>query len=68
MPPTVFADTFYWIAIARPRDPWHTVALSWAAAHRPTRIITTDEVLIEYLNGIAKAGPTARLHATASVR
>jgi len=67
MPPTVFADTFYWIAIARPRDPWHATVLSWTASHRQTRIVTTDEVLVEYLNGLSKAGRTARQHATATV-
>src|SRR3954447_3230022 len=68
MLPTVFADTFYWIATARPRDPWHAAVLSWAASHRGTRIVTTDEVLTEYLNGLSKAGTFARQYATATVR
>jgi predicted nucleic acid-binding protein len=67
MPPTVFADAFYWIAIARPRDPWHAAVLAWTAAHRGTRLVTTDEVLTEYLNSLSKAGTTARQHAVATV-
>ena len=67
MPPTVFADTFYWLALARPRDPWYPAARNWLAANAATRIVTTDEVLTEYLNGLSKAGPAARRHAAATV-
>lgn len=41
---TVFADTFYWIAITAPSDAAHE------RARRVTDdIVTTDEVLAEYL-------------------
>lgn len=40
-----FADTFYWIALTDPKDKSHD------RARRITRdIVTTDEVLTEYLN------------------
>jgi predicted nucleic acid-binding protein len=67
MPPTVFADTFYWLALARPRDPWHAAARRWAAASASTRIITTDEVLTEFLNALAGTGPAGRAYAAATV-
>ena len=67
MPPTVFADTFYWLALVRPRDRWHAVTRDWTAANPLTRIVTTDEVLTEYLNGLAKAGSAARQYGTATV-
>jgi len=67
MPPTVFADTFYWLAIARPRDPWHAEAWRWVHATAATRIITTDEVLTEFLNGMSKSGPAGRAHAAATI-
>lgn len=67
MPPTVFADTFYWLAIARPRDPWHAEAWRWVHANATLWIITTDEVLTEFLNGMSKSGPAGRAHAAATV-
>jgi predicted nucleic acid-binding protein len=68
MPPTVFADTFYWLALARPRDPWHIAARGWTSANSGTRIVTTDEVFTEFLNGMTKSGPGGRAHAAATVR
>jgi predicted nucleic acid-binding protein len=68
MPPTVFADTFYWLALARPRDAWHAAAWRWAGANAPTRIVTTDQVLTEVLNALAGTGPAGRAYAVATVR
>jgi hypothetical protein len=53
MPAAVFADTFYWLALARPRDSWHAAASGWAAANPLTPLVTTDEVLTEFLNALA---------------
>jgi len=41
----VFADTFYWIALLNPRDAFHQRVLD----HPPRTIVTTDEVLSEFL-------------------
>jgi predicted nucleic acid-binding protein len=68
MRPTVFADTFYWLALARPRDSWHAAAWLWAQANASTRLTTTDEVLTEFLNALAATGPVGRAHAAATVR
>ena len=68
MVPSVFADTFYWLAMARPRDLWHVAARDWATANAATRLVTTDEVLTEFLNALAGAGPAARAYAAATVR
>jgi predicted nucleic acid-binding protein len=67
MAATVFADTFYWLALARPRDRWHAAARRWAAANPSTALVTTDEVLMEFLNALAGAGPAARAYAAATV-
>ncbi len=67
MQPTVFADTFYWLALARPRDAWHVRVWRWAKANVTTRIVTTDEVLTEFLNALSGAGPAARAYAAATV-
>ncbi len=68
MLPTVFADTFYWLALAWPRDAWHAAVGRWAAANGSVRIVTTDEVLAEFLNALAGTGPASRGHAVATVR
>jgi predicted nucleic acid-binding protein len=71
MPTAVFADSFYWIALARPRDQWHDRAAAWAAANSQTPIVTTDEVLAEFLNSLCRGGESGRLLAvgvTADVR
>jgi len=67
MPPSVFADTFYWLALAQPRDAWHAHVVQWAAANSLTRLVTTDEVLTEFLNALAGTGPAGRAHAAATV-
>ena len=67
MPPAVFADTFYWLALARPRDLWHGAATNWAAANTQARLVTTDEVLTEFLNALAGTLPAGRAYAAATV-
>ncbi len=45
----VFADTFYWAALTAGDDPAHIRALEVSRSIAPTRIITAEEVLAEYL-------------------
>ncbi|RUR85837.1 type II toxin-antitoxin system VapC family toxin [Chlorogloeopsis fritschii PCC 9212] len=47
---TVFADTFYWAALLNPRDEWHLAVKSFNKNLVSSRIVTTDEVLTEFLN------------------
>jgi predicted nucleic acid-binding protein len=56
-PPVPFADTFYWVAVLSPSDPFHARVMSWGRTRGTTRIITTDEVLTEVLNWFSGAGP-----------
>lgn len=56
----VFVDTLYWVAVAWPRDPWHSRALAARGKLGSIRMITTEEVLTEFLNAMAGAGPHAR--------
>lgn len=63
-----FADSFYWIALAEPRDAWHSRVLAWQGAHPNARFVTTEEILIEVLNWFAGSGPIGRKHAVAVVR
>jgi hypothetical protein len=46
---SVFADTLYWVAITRPGDPWEGPARRAKEALGSVRLVTTDEVLTEFL-------------------
>jgi predicted nucleic acid-binding protein len=63
-----FADTFWWIAVSNPKDAWHGPALAWEAAHPNVRLVTTEEILSEFLTWFAGTGPAGRAHACATVR
>lgn len=52
----VFADTFFWIALTSVQDQAHERAKSFARSSTPGTIITTHEVLTEYLNYFAGWG------------
>lgn len=58
-----FADTFFWVAIAHPRDAFHAQAVAWRSFNRDSHLITTEEVLTEVLNWFSALGQTARLSA-----
>lgn len=64
----LFADTFYWIALADFGDDAHQQALSLTAAMASSQIVTTDEVLTEYLTFFAGAPPVLRQQAAESVQ
>ncbi len=46
----VFADTFYWIALSSPGDAYHQRALEFSNTLSSSVIVTTDEVLTEFLD------------------
>ena len=51
----LFADTFYWIALADFADSAHQRALALTVERASSIIVTTDEVLAEYLTFFATA-------------
>jgi len=61
----VFADSNYWIAVARPNDQWKTAAQRAKQALGNVILVTTDEVLTEFITALSKSGPELR---TAGVR
>lgn len=65
---TVFADSLYWIAIVRPNDPWKVVARAARGTAADLRIVTTDEVLTEFLAALSASGETMRHQAARMVR
>ena len=64
----VFAETFYWLAITNPSDQWREVAATAASRLGDALIITTDEVLTEFLAGMAGQGEYQRGLAVRMVR
>ncbi len=65
---TVFADTVYWIAVFRPADPWAVVAHRARQRLGPARLVTADEVLVEFLAALSAGGPLVRLRAALFIR
>jgi predicted nucleic acid-binding protein len=63
-----FADTFWWVALANPKDAWHARVLAWEAAHPHARVATTEEILSEVLTWFAGTGPAGRALASVVVR
>ena len=53
---TIFADTFYWIALINPRDDWHEKVMQISRSLQQTKIVTTDEILNELLTFYANFG------------
>jgi len=64
----VFADTFYWIAPIDFADGAHQRALALASERTDSPIVTTDEVLAEWLTFFATAPEQMRRKAVISVR
>ena len=63
----LFAETFYWIALADFADSAHERALTLTTERADSRIITTDEVLTEYLTFFSTALEPLRREAAESV-
>jgi predicted nucleic acid-binding protein len=63
----IFADTFYWIALADSSDTAHQRALHLTAERATSPIVTTDEVLTEYLTFFSTAPEAFRRSAAESV-
>ena len=63
-----FADTFFWIAMAHPRDAWHSRVVAWENSHPGGQFVTTEEVLGEVLNWFAATGHAGRAVAGKLVR
>lgn len=55
-----FVDTFYWVALANPRDQWHQRAMRVSGSLGQARLVTTDEVLVEFLTLLSSYGPEMR--------
>jgi predicted nucleic acid-binding protein len=56
----VFADTCYWIALANPRDQHAGAAQALENELKNAILVTTEEVLGEFLTGMSNGGPHTR--------
>ena len=66
--PEVFADTGYWIALFNARDGLHERARAITRELGAYQIVTTEMVLVEFLNYAGGAGSEARRLGGARVR
>ena len=64
----VFADTLYWIATVKPNDPYARAAREARQATDSCIIVTTDEVLGEFVTAFSKGGRNMRARAVQTVR
>jgi predicted nucleic acid-binding protein len=56
----LFVDTLYWSALINRRDQWHERVLVASVAWRGVSLVTTEEVLSEFLTFVASFGPQTR--------
>ncbi|HME00146.1 MAG TPA: nucleic acid-binding protein [Terriglobia bacterium] len=64
----LFADTFYWIALADSTDSAHRRALALTSDRADSPVVTTDEVLTEYLTFFAMAPEPMRRKAVTNAQ
>lgn len=64
----VFVDTLYWIAIIRPGDAWQNSARQAREGLGNVILVTTDEVLSEFLNALSRGASGLRQQAAKMVR
>jgi predicted nucleic acid-binding protein len=64
----LFADTSYWIALLNPRDELHIKAVAAAQNYSEDQVVTSEMVLVEFLNGFSDHGPRLREAASQAVK
>ncbi len=57
LPPRLFVDTAFWIALFRRRDQYHREACAWQSylVRTGARLVTTDAVCWEWMNAMSSA-------------
>jgi uncharacterized protein len=64
----VFADAVYWVALAHRKDQWHQKALLVSEQLGQVTLVTTDEVLNEFLAFFSAFGREMRVQSARTVR
>jgi uncharacterized protein len=60
-----FVDTLYFVALFNPKDQWHDRATAASKLLAETKLVTTEDVLVELLNFFSEYGEKARRGAVA---
>ena len=68
LPRSVFADTFYWVALINPKDSSRHRALRLSGSLQKSVIVTTEEILTEVLAYFSGRGRQLRDQAARDVR
>jgi predicted nucleic acid-binding protein len=63
----IFADAVYWVALAHRKDQWHARVVQVSQQLGAVTIVTTDEVLTEFLNYFSGYGDQIRARAARTV-
>jgi predicted nucleic acid-binding protein len=63
----IFADAVYWIALANGKDQWHAKVVSVMRSLGQASLVTTEEVLNEFLTYYSGYGPILRNDAAQTV-
>lgn len=56
----IFADTSYWVALLNPRDELHIKAMDAGRSYTSDQVVTSEMVLVEFLNAFSDRGPRLR--------
>jgi predicted nucleic acid-binding protein len=64
----IFAGASYWIALLNPRDELHNKAVAAAQNYAEDQVVTSEMVLVEFLNGFSDRGPRLRAAASRTVK
>ena len=64
----VLADASYFIALFRPRDQWKETAQEARRRLGDVELVTTDEILTEFLTGVSRGGAVIREKAEEAVQ
>jgi predicted nucleic acid-binding protein len=54
VPNRIFIDTLFVVALINPRDQYHAKAVALATNYEASQLLTTDAVLLEIANGLAR--------------
>jgi predicted nucleic acid-binding protein len=64
----IFADAVYWVAVAHRKDQWHQKAIQVSQQFGQVTLVTTDEVLDEFLAFFSAYGTDTRVQSAKTVR
>jgi uncharacterized protein len=64
----LFVDTLHLVALVNPKDQWHQKSVEVETATRNIDLVTTEDILTEFLNFYAEHGEFMRMQVAAFIR